>query len=352
MKFDDLNIKRNDLIFPNELIEDQEVEETLRPRKLEDFIGQEKIKEQLSIFLEAAKRRNEPIDHILFHGPPGLGKTTLSQIISSEMGVEFKATSGPILEKAGDLAGLLTNLDKKDVLFIDEVHRINRVVEEYLYSAMEDFCLDIMLDQGPNARSVRLNISPFTLVGATTRAGLLTSPMRARFGIVLRMEYYSPDELYDIIIRSANILKVEIDREGALEIAKRSRGTPRISNRLLKRIRDIAQVKGNGIIDLKTAKYGLDLLEIDEFGLDEMDKRILRMIGEKFNGGPVGISTISAAVSEEKDTIEEVYEPYLIQQGFLIRTPRGRTLTPLAYNHLGINFLDKKNQYSQMKMDL
>ncbi len=336
---------RNDIIEPVLHNEEYEIENSLRPRKLQDFIGQKKIKEQLSIFIQAAKERNEHLDHILFHGPPGLGKTTLSGIIASEMGVNIKTTSGPILEKAADIAGILTNLQPGDVLFIDEIHRINRVVEEYLYSAMEDFCLDIILDKGPNARSIRLNLNPFTLIGATTRAGLLTAPLRARFGIVMRMEYYPPDELKQIILRSAKILNVKIEQKGAEIIAKSSRGTPRVANRILRRIRDIAQVKGNGVITKNIAQQGLALLEIDEFGLDEMDKKILETIAVKFAGGPVGISTIAVAVGEEKDTIEEVYEPFLIKQGFLQRTPRGRVLTSLAYEHLNLKISQQNSLF-------
>jgi len=326
--------------------EEQDFEFVLRPKTLDDFIGQPKIKEKLKIFIQAAKMRNEPIDHILLHGPPGLGKTTLSNIISNEMEVQFKATSGPVMDKAADLAGILTNLQTADVLFIDEIHRTNRVVEEYLYSAMEDFYLDIMIDSGPNARSVRMNLNPFSLIGATTRSGLLSAPLRDRFGIILRMDYYSEKDLLEIIKRSANILKVPIEEEGAQELAKRSRGTPRIANRLLKRIRDIAQVKGEGIINLTIAQSGLDLLEIDHNGLDEMDKLILSTIAEKFNGGPVGLSTIAVAVGEEKDTIEEVYEPYLIQEGFINRTQRGRILTSLAYQHLGLIKFESQNLFS------
>lgn len=326
----------NDAISSSRIFEDDEFEVTLRPQKLIDFVGQEKVKENLAVFIEAAKQRGEALDHVLLYGPPGLGKTTLALILSRELGVEIKSTSGPVLERPGDLAGLLTNLERNDVLFIDEIHRVNSVVEEYLYSAMEDYHIDIIIDKGPSARSVQLNIEPFTLIGATTRAGLLTSPMRARFGVVLRMDYYTAEDLYTIIMRSAKILKIEIDKEGASEIARRSRGTPRIANRLLRRIRDFAQVLAGNIITKEVANDSLQRLDVDSRGLDEMDKRVLLTIIEKYQGGPVGLNTIAVAVSEESDTIEEVYEPYLIQQGFLKRTSRGRMVTPLAYEHFGI----------------
>ncbi|MDZ4846832.1 MAG: Holliday junction branch migration DNA helicase RuvB [Chitinophagales bacterium] len=314
---------------------DREVEAVLRPQKLDDFRGQSKLTDNLLVFIEAARRRNEALDHVLLHGPPGLGKTTLSYIVANELGVNIRVTSGPVLEKPGDLAGLLTNLEPRDVLFIDEIHRLSPVVEEYLYSAMEDFKIDIMLDSGPNARSLELKINPFTLVGATTRSGLLTSPLRSRFGINSRMEYYNAEMLTSIVKRSSAILETEITQEGAFEIARRSRGTPRIANLLLRRLRDFAQVKGSGIVDEKIAKYGLAALDVDEKGLDDMDNRILQTIVEKFGGGPVGISTIATAVGEESETIEEVYEPFLIMEGYLKRTPRGREATDLTYKHLG-----------------
>ena len=314
---------------------DKDIEKALRPQGFAEFSGQPKIIENLMVFIQAAKRRGEPLDHVLLHGPPGLGKTTLSHIISNELEVGIKITSGPVLEKPGDLAGLLTNLDERDVLFIDEIHRLSPVVEEYLYSAMEDFKIDIMIDTGPNARSIQIELNPFTLVGATTRSGLLTSPLRSRFGITSRMEYYNADTLKKIIKRSSDILRTQIEDDGALEIARRSRGTPRIANMLLRRVRDFAQIKGDGVVNREIARYGLDALNVDEHGLDEMDNRILQTIIEKFSGGPVGITTIATAVGEEAGTIEEVYEPYLIQEGYLKRTPRGREATEQAYKHLG-----------------
>ncbi len=336
-----------DIIRPARLEEDLEIELSLRPQRLSEFIGQQKVKDNLSVFIEAARQRGEALDHVLIYGPPGLGKTTLANIISNELQVGIKTTSGPVLERAGDLAGLLTNLKDRDVLFIDEIHRVNNVVEEYLYSAMEDFNITILIDKGPSARSVQLNLEHFTLVGATTRAGLLTSPMRARFGVVLRMDYYQADDLFQIIKRSAKILNVEIEDDGALELAKRSRGTPRIANRLLRRTRDFAQVMADNRITREVAEMALNRLEVDEMGLDEMDKRILLTIIEKYQGGPVGLNTIAVAVGEESDTIEEVYEPYLIQQGFLKRTSRGRKATLLAYQHFKI---DKKTGPGQLSI--
>ncbi|MEL7020561.1 MAG: Holliday junction branch migration DNA helicase RuvB [Bacteroidota bacterium] len=316
--------------------EEQVIEKALRPKSLGDFSGQPKIVENLDIFIQAALQRGEALDHVLLHGPPGLGKTTLSHIVANELGTDMKMTSGPVMEKPGDLAGLLTNLEEGDVLFIDEIHRLNNVVEEYLYSAMEDYRIDIMIDSGPNARSVQINLNPFTLVGATTRMGLLTSPMRARFGITCHLDYYDIETLTSIIIRSAQILKVPIEQKGAVEIASRSRGTPRIANALLRRVRDFAQIKGNGTIDVPIARYGLQALNVDESGLDEMDNKILDTIIHKFKGGPVGLTTIATAVGEEAGTIEEVHEPFLIMQGFIQRTPRGRSVTAKAYTHLGI----------------
>ncbi len=317
--------------------DDRQVDKALRPKMLEDFKGQAKIVDNLSIFIQAAKLRNEPLDHVILHGPPGLGKTTLSHIIANEMEAGFKLTSGPVMEKPGDLAGLLTNLEEGDVLFIDEIHRLNNVVEEYLYSAMEDFRIDIMIDSGPSARSIQIDLNPFTLVGATTRMGLLTAPLRARFGITCHLDYYDVPTLINIIKRSAAILQVAIDDDGAAEIASRSRGTPRIANALLRRVRDFAQIKGDGHIDVSIAQMGLTALNVDEHGLDEMDNRILSVIIDKFNGGPVGLSTIATAVGEESGTLEEVYEPFLIMEGFIQRTPRGRCVTNKAYHHLGKN---------------
>lgn len=316
---------------------EKEFENALRPLKFNDFSGQPKVVENLQIFVEAAKYRGEPLDHTLLHGPPGLGKTTLSNIIANELGVGFKLTSGPVLDKPGDLAGILTSLEPNDVLFIDEIHRLSPVVEEYLYSAMEDYRIDIMIDKGPSARSIQIDLNPFTLVGATTRSGLLTAPLRARFGINMHLEYYAPETLQKIIRRSANILNVPIDEDAAYEIARRSRGTPRIANALLRRVRDFAQVKGNGSINTRIAQFALQALNIDQYGLDEIDNKILLTIIDKFRGGPVGLSTIATAIGEDTGTVEEVYEPFLIMEGFIKRTPRGRMATHLAYEHLGRN---------------
>lgn len=316
----------------------------LRPKRLEDYLGQKKVKENIDIFINAAKNRGESLDHVLLYGPPGLGKTTLAHIVSNELGVNFHSTSGPVMERTGDLASILTNLAEKDVLFIDEIHRINRVVEEYLYSAMEDFKIDLMIGEGPTARSMKINLNKFTLIGATTRTGLLTSPLRSRFGVDLRLDYYSPEELKMIIKRSAGLLGVDIDDEGADELSYRARGTPRIANRLLKRVRDYAEVKEDGVINKKVAKSALGLFEVDAKGLDNLDRTILETIITKFEGGPVGIETIAAAVSEDKDTIEEVYEPFLIREGLLIKTPRGRKVTHLAFKHLDIKNPDEQSQ--------
>ena len=315
--------------------EDQEIDKALRPLSFDDFAGQETILENLKVFVEAAKQRNEALDHTLFHGPPGLGKTTLAHILANELQVGIKLTSGPVLDKPGDLAGLLTNLESRDILFIDEIHRLSPIVEEYLYSAMEDYKIDIMIETGPNARTVQINLNPFTLVGATTRSGLLTAPMRARFGITNRLEYYSTELLSNIVERSADILKININNDAAIEIAGRSRGTPRISNGLLRRVRDFAQIKGSGSIDMKITQYSLKALNVDKYGLDDMDNKILTTLIDKFKGGPVGITTLATAVSENGETLEEVYEPFLIQQGFIVRTPRGREVTERAYKHLG-----------------
>jgi len=325
-----LNPERENMSF-----EEREWEQQLRPMSFDDFAGQQKVTDNLMVFVEAANQRGEALDHVLLHGPPGLGKTTLANIIANELGVGFKVTSGPVLDKPGDLAGLLTNLEERDVLFIDEIHRLSPVVEEYLYSAMEDFKIDIMIETGPNARAVQINLNPFTLVGATTRSGLLTAPLRARFGINSRLQYYNTELLSTILQRSAGILNVPMIESAAIEIAGRSRGTPRIANALLRRVRDFAQIKGNGTIDLEISKIGLSALDVDEHGLDEMDNRILSTIIDKFKGGPVGLTTIATAVGEDAGTLEEVYEPFLIMEGFLVRTQRGRQATQKAYQHLG-----------------
>ncbi|WP_026707568.1 Holliday junction branch migration DNA helicase RuvB [Flavobacterium frigidarium] len=315
--------------------EEFDIEKKLRPLSFDDFAGQDQVLENLKVFVEAANQRNEALDHTLFHGPPGLGKTTLANILANELNVGIKITSGPVLDKPGDLAGLLTNLEERDVLFIDEIHRLSPIVEEYLYSAMEDFKIDIMIESGPNARTVQINLNPFTLIGATTRSGLLTAPMRARFGIASRLQYYTTELLTSIVERSASIFKMPISMEAAIEIAGRSRGTPRIANALLRRVRDFAQIKGNGTIDIEIARYALKALNVDAHGLDEMDNKILNTIIDKFKGGPVGLTTLATAVSESSETIEEVYEPFLIQEGFIMRTPRGREVTDKAYRHLG-----------------
>ena len=329
---DDFDIRENNITR-----EEKDFENALRPLRFDDFNGQPKVVENLGVFVEAAKYRHEPLDHTLLDGPPGLGKTTLSNIIANELGVGFKITSGPVLDKPGDLAGLLTSLEPNDVLFIDEIHRLQPVVEEYLYSAMEDYRIDIMIDKGPSARSIQLDLNPFTLIGATTRSGMLTAPLRARFGINMHLEYYDPATLQRIIRRSARLMRVPIDDDAAVEIARRSRGTPRIANGLLRRVRDFAQVKGNGTITKDIADIALSALNIDSYGLDEIDNKILLTIIDKFKGGPVGVSTIATAIGEDAGTVEDVYEPYLIMEGFVKRTPRGRMVTPLAYEHLGRN---------------
>ena len=329
---DDFDIRENNITR-----EEKDFENALRPLRFDDFNGQPKVVENLRVFVEAAKYRHEPLDHTLLYGPPGLGKTTLSNIIANELGVGFKITSGPVLDKPGDLAGLLTSLEPNDVLFIDEIHRLQPVVEEYLYSAMEDYRIDIMIDKGPSARSIQLDLNPFTLIGATTRSGMLTAPLRARFGINMHLEYYDPATLQRIIRRSARLMRVPIDDDAAVEIARRSRGTPRIANGLLRRVRDFAQVKGNGTITKDIADIALSALNIDSYGLDEIDNKILLTIIDKFKGGPVGVSTIATAIGEDAGTVEDVYEPYLIMEGFVKRTPRGRMVTPLAYEHLGRN---------------
>ena len=334
------------VIAPEYISDDNEIETSLRPHSLDEYIGQEKAKENLKIYIEAAKNRHESLDHVLLYGPPGLGKTTLAGIVANEMGVQIRVTSGPAIEKPGDLAALLTSLNDGDILFIDEIHRLSRSIEEVLYPAMEDFALDIIIGKGPSARSIRLDLKRFTLIGATTRAGQLSAPLRDRFGVILRLELYSPNELAKIVKRSAGILNIEAEQDGALEIASRSRGTPRIANRLLKRARDYAQVKGNGIITVESAQNALERMEIDELGLDLVDRNLLRAMIENYNGGPVGLDTIAAMIGEEAVTIEDVYEPYLMQLGFLTRTPRGRKVTALGYRHLGFNPVTDDSQGS------
>lgn len=332
------NMKKR-IITSEKTIEDRKIEEHLRPQSLSSYIGQQKLKETLEIYIHAAKQREEPLDHVLLYGPPGLGKTTLAGIIAHEMGVNFKVTSGPAIEKPGDLASVLNNLSQGDVLFIDEIHRLNRQVEEVLYPAMEDYAIDIVIGKGPTARSIRLDLPKFTLVGATTRAGMLTAPLRDRFGVIHRLEFYTVEELTEIILRSAHVLDVEIEEDGAIELARRSRGTPRLANRLLKRVRDFAQIRYDGVISEQVAKETLNLLDVDQYGLDAIDRSMLLAIIQKFDGGPVGVESLAASIGEDAGTIEDVYEPYLLQNGFLIRTPRGRVATKQAYNHLGLAYL-------------
>lgn len=334
-----LNNMKKRIITSEKTIEDRKIEEHLRPQSLSSYIGQQKLKETLEIYIHAAKQREEPLDHVLLYGPPGLGKTTLAGIIAHEMGVNFKVTSGPAIEKPGDLASVLNNLSQGDVLFIDEIHRLNRQVEEVLYPAMEDYAIDIVIGKGPTARSIRLDLPKFTLVGATTRAGMLTAPLRDRFGVIHRLEFYTVEELTEIILRSAHVLDVEIEEDGAIELARRSRGTPRLANRLLKRVRDFAQIRYDGVISEQVAKETLNLLDVDQFGLDAIDRSMLLAIIQKFDGGPVGVESLAASIGEDAGTIEDVYEPYLLQNGFLIRTPRGRVATKQAYNHLGLAYL-------------
>ena len=340
----------NRIVAPENVAEDNDIEASLRPKTLSEYIGQEKVKENLTVFIEAAKRRGEALDHCLLYGPPGLGKTTLSAIIANEMNVNIRITSGPAVEKPGDLAALLTNLNENDILFIDEIHRLPRTVEEVLYPAMEDYALDIIIGKGPSARSIRIDLPKFTLIGATTRAGQLTSPLRDRFGVMMRLELYSPEELSQIILRSAGILEVPCDKGGTIELARRSRGTPRIANRFLKRVRDFAQVIGDGTITKEMAALALDKLEVDPLGLDSIDRRMLTTIIRNYHGGPVGLDTLAAAIGEESITLEDVYEPYLMQIGFLSRTPRGRCATQLAYDHLGLKRLRPEENYQQMNL--
>ena len=342
-----MEIMEERITDPKPAIDEGPAELSLRPLTLDMFIGQDDIKRNLRIFIEAAKERAEALDHVLFHGSPGLGKTTLANIIANELGVHIKTTSGPVLDRPGDLAAILTSLEPRDVLFVDEIHRLNHVVEEILYPALEDFKLDIIIGQGPSARTVKLSIPPFTLIGATTRTGLLTPPLRDRFGVISRLEFYKPEELQQIVSRSAKLLDIQLDKEGALEIATRSRGTPRIANRLLKRVRDYAQIEAEGVITHSVAESALDILEVDKKGLDKMDRNIMLTIIEKFDGGPIGVDTLSAALCEEKDTLEEVYEPFLIQSGYINRTPKGRVATRLAYSHFGFPSKTKENATQQ-----